>query len=253
MVSAQSGGIHDPDLNMQNTMSRRGSVHQAVCLLVWNKPQIAVLLETHISGDRAEAVCRQSGHDSWHRSEADEFQGRIWILWNSHKINIVIRRGWDTSWTFTAIYAYLRQQEREVLWNEVQQFGAAVQQPWLPASDFNETVNLKKRNHEGVKMLRRCGKFKNWIENNGLIDLGFSGHKFTWVKGNTEATQKCTRLDRALCNAEWRTQFQEGSVQHLLRNYSNHLPLLISTSGFAFDERSKAFPLPSCMDYAQEL
>jgi len=79
-------------------------------------------------------------------------------------------------------------------------------------------------------MLRRCDKFKNWIENNGFIVYG---HKFTWVKENNEATQKCVRLDRALCNVESRTQFQEGSVQHLLHNYSDPLPLPISTCGFA--------------------
>ncbi|KAJ8444073.1 LOW QUALITY PROTEIN: hypothetical protein Cgig2_030930 [Carnegiea gigantea] len=77
-------------------------------------------------------------------------------------------------------------------------------------------------------MLRRCDKFKNWIKNNSFIVYG---HKFTWVKENNEATQKCARLDRALCNVESRTQFHEGS--HLLYNYADPLPLLISTCGFA--------------------
>ena len=82
-------------------------------------------------------------------------------------------------------------------------------------------------------MLRHGKKFKHWINNNSFIDVGFSGQKSTWIKGNNASTQKCAQLNIALCNAEWRTQFQEGSVQHLLQNYSDHLPLLISTRGFA--------------------
>jgi len=52
-------------------------------------------------------------------------------------------------------------------------------------------------------MLRHCEKFKHGIGDNGFIDMGFSGHKFTWIKGNNASTQKCARLDKALCNAEW--------------------------------------------------
>ncbi|KAJ8446645.1 hypothetical protein Cgig2_002807 [Carnegiea gigantea] len=108
--------------------------------------------------------------------------------------------------------------------------------------DFNDTVSLEERNHGGLDMLRRCEKFKHWIENNGLIDLGYSGPEFTWTRRNSIETRKYARLDRALCNPTWRTRFQEGAVQHLLQNYSNHSPLLISTHGFMpVPERAKPF------------
>jgi len=94
--------------------------------------------------------------------------------------------------------------------------------------DHNDIINLAERNHGGIEMLRRCHRFKHWIENNGFIDLGFYGHQYTWVRDNNESTQKCERLDRALCNAKWRTRFQEGEVQHLLQNYSDHLLLLVT-------------------------
>ena len=78
-------------------------------------------------------------------------------------------------------------------------------------------------------MSRRCSRFKHWIENIGLIDLGFFGPKFTWARGLHPATRKEARLDRALCNTEWRLKFQEGAVRHLIRACSDHSPLLIST------------------------
>ncbi|KAJ8445417.1 hypothetical protein Cgig2_031230 [Carnegiea gigantea] len=64
-------------------------------------------------------------------------------------------------------------------------------------------------------MARRCTKFNNWIENNALIDLGFSGPKFTWVRGLGPSTKKSAHMDRALCNIEWRARFPEGGVKHL--------------------------------------
>ena len=81
-------------------------------------------------------------------------------------------------------------------------------------------------------MWRRCNRFKNWIDNNGLIDLGFSGPKFTWARGLTPDSRKEARLDRALCNNQWRVRFQEGRVRHLPQLGSDHSPLLISTEGF---------------------
>jgi len=54
--------------------------------------------------------------------------------------------------------------------------------PRLLAGDFNKTINLDERNHGGPKMSWRCTRFRHWIKNNGPIDLGYSGPKFTWSK-----------------------------------------------------------------------
>ncbi|XP_028091072.1 uncharacterized protein LOC114291225 [Camellia sinensis] len=39
------------------------------------------------------------------------------------------------------------------------------------------------------------------------------------------------RLDRAMCNAEWRTMFPEATVKVLHRTYSDHSPLVVYTQG----------------------
>ncbi|KAJ8444844.1 hypothetical protein Cgig2_008901 [Carnegiea gigantea] len=56
--------------------------------------------------------------------------------------------------------------------------------------DFNETISLDERNYGGSEMFRHCIRFKRWIENNALINLGFSGQKFTWIKGNNPSTHE---------------------------------------------------------------
>jgi len=103
----------------------------------------------------------------------------------------------------------------------------------LLASDFNETTSLDEPDHGGPAMQRRCSKFQCYIEDNGLIAIGFFGSKFTSIKGDNVETMKRARLDRALNNLASRANFQEGAVRHLIHNHSDHCPLLIDTSGFA--------------------
>ncbi|KAJ8420163.1 hypothetical protein Cgig2_021085 [Carnegiea gigantea] len=56
-----------------------------------------------------------------------------------------------------------------------------IRQPWLLMGNYNDTINLQER-IGCIEMLRCCDRFKHWIENNGFIDLGFSGHQFTWIR-----------------------------------------------------------------------
>ena len=77
-------------------------------------------------------------------------------------------------------------------------------------------------------MLRRCTRFRAWIENTCLVDLRFSGPKYTC----NDRTRKSTRLGSALCSLEWHTRFQNEAVLHLLWSHSDNLPLLIGTRGF---------------------
>ncbi|KAJ8450987.1 hypothetical protein Cgig2_032612 [Carnegiea gigantea] len=82
---------------------------------------------------------------------------------------------------------------------------ASFSHPWLLAGDFNKTRSLNKRDHGGPDM----------------------------VRGLSPSTKKSARLDRALCNMEWRARFPEGGVKHLVRNQSNHAPILILMAGFS--------------------
>lgn len=69
--------------------------------------------------------------------------------------------------------------------------------------------------------------FANWMMQKGLINLGFSGHKFTWSYGRSMDYKRVARLDRGLCDTEWRQRFPMASVKHLTHSYSDHCPLLL--------------------------
>ena len=133
---------------------------------------------------------------------------------------------------FTAVYGSQIESFRDGLWDELSTFILNNTRPWLLASDFNDTKSLEERMHCGQGLARRCTKFNHWIKNNGLIDLGFSGPRYTWCRGRDNRTRKYARVDRGLCNLAWRERFEEAGVRHLIQHQSDHCPLLISPFGF---------------------
>ena len=226
--------------NAQGARSRdflnvlRGHIHI-------HKLSIVALVETRVLGARAQAICEPTGFRNNFCIKARGFQGEIWVLWNSDELDIEVinsreqfvmikvHQQGQMDWLVTFVYASPHTSTRDSLWPELQQLASEYHRPWLLAGDFNETSSLEEWNHGGPEILRKCQRFKSWIANTGLIDLGYSGPKFTWARGLTPATRKEARLDRALCNVAWCVKFQEGTVRHLLQACSDHSPLLIST------------------------
>ncbi|CAL1367531.1 unnamed protein product [Linum trigynum] len=87
--------------------------------------------------------------------------------------------------------------------------------------------------------------FKNFVDDNALMDLDFKGYPFTW-KDNREGQRRVEeRLDRALCSALWRSKFRNALVFHELPIESDHWPLRLEMNGtkvrsnppFHFDSR----------------
>ena len=85
------------------------------------------------------------------------------------------------------------------------------------------------------------------MEDYGLADLGFSGHKFTWTNRRPGSAHTKQRLDRAMANRLWMKKFPASSMSHLFSHASDHLPILLKTmkdqqvrgrgtGGFRFEE-----------------
>ncbi|KAJ8446074.1 hypothetical protein Cgig2_017576 [Carnegiea gigantea] len=170
-----------------------------------HKPQIIALLETHVSGPSADVA--------FFCVEACGHQGGIWLLWDKEEIHLTLI---DSHTQFVTMEAtqrgeglgYLLQymqsppctHRREELWDKLRHFASRTAQPWMLEGDFNETRTLEEKDHGDSDMARSCQNFSHWIENNELLDLGFTGPRFTWSRGNSYCTRKNARLDRALCN-----------------------------------------------------
>lgn len=104
--------------------------------------------------------------------------------------------------------------------------------PSLIAGDFNYII----RSHE--KMGGRhyddsidFREFRRFIDDLGLIDLGYTGLRFTWYNNWIGMARVWERIDQALATTDWFQCFPRYKVQYLPRITSEHCLLLITIDG----------------------
>ncbi|XP_074314997.1 uncharacterized protein LOC141651174 [Silene latifolia] len=223
------------------------------------KPTVLALVETHMGCDHAIKMSTILGYKGHARVNANGFSGGIWLYWNTDIVSVTtvhehqqfitveIARIGEFPWFFSAVYASPDPSNRRELWAELESFAQNNNRPWLVAGDFNETRNLSERHGGDSNMARRCENFNNWIESCELIELAFSGSPHTWARGNSIETRQSARLDRAMCNADWGTVFEEAMVKHIPAFQSDHCPLFISPNGFVpINSVNRPFRFQAC-------
>lgn len=190
-------------------------------------PAVLVLLETRVPSLRADRIRQRTGYNRVTQVEAVGFSGGIWMFWredlvevevlppSSQSISVIIRRPRERDWLFSAIYASPNLTNREELCEYMRGVSQAHNLPWLVAGDWNEVANAGEKQGGAPVRQNRCRKFTQCIDDCELIDMGFSGPRYTWVNSQQGHRIIRERLDRALCNIAWREKFPEAWVEHL--------------------------------------
>lgn len=62
------------------------------------------------------------------------------------------------------------------------------------------------------------------------VDLGYSGNKVTWAKGQWGNAQIKRRLDRGVPSISWRLSFLKACISHLGAIKPDHAPILLDIS-----------------------
>lgn len=96
--------------------------------------------------------------------------------------------------------------------------------------DFNDYMNQTKK-RDGTFWFSRAAKFKANVDACDLMDLGCHGRLFTYVSKVHGAISTLVRLDRAMCNPQWRICFLEASVHHLPGTHFDHNRCFLSSMG----------------------
>ncbi|KAF7146649.1 hypothetical protein RHSIM_Rhsim04G0083800 [Rhododendron simsii] len=125
------------------------------------------------------------------------------------------------------VYASTEQLTRRELWRHIASKLGNDQEPCVIAGDFNDILfNEEKsggRDREGWEMQ----DFRNFIDDNDLIDVGYVGYPFTWNNKRGGRDNIRMRLDRAVVNPRWRVDFPNGALLHLKPGGSDHCPILL--------------------------
>ncbi|CAI0395768.1 unnamed protein product [Linum tenue] len=208
-----------------------------------NQPDFLILLEPQVSGISANRVCGKLGFPHIMRVEADGRRGGIWFCWKSDRftveltsacfqhLSVKVSTGFSQPFLITAVYASPRRSLQQHLWNSIQRISETNDLPWLLTGDFNSIRGPEEKSGPAsAATLRSCKVFNDRINKAALIDLGFTGPKFTWTRGDQASTYKASRIDRSLCNDGWNILFPDSTVTYLPRIHSDHHPLLTTVT-----------------------
>ncbi|XP_019175434.1 PREDICTED: uncharacterized protein LOC109170738 [Ipomoea nil] len=166
------------------------------------RPGILSLFEPKVSGAQANEICKKLGFSDWIRVEAVGFNGGIWVFWKDP-----VEENNQPPWLIASVYGSPTHHLRRRLWKDLRHSERNIAGPWLAAGDFNAVISRDETSNYSSFSAHRSSDFTSWIQEEGLIDLGFSGPNLTWVKNVCNGIPKGARLDRALCNTDWKLRF----------------------------------------------
>ncbi|KAL8159786.1 hypothetical protein V2J09_001323 [Rumex salicifolius] len=207
-------------------------------LLSKNKSDVLVLLEPQVSGTKAHEVCDSLGFSDNVRIEATGAAGGIWVLWNSSSTDLqVILENQNfihvkvkcarNDVHFFFVYGPPTPARRSIFWRDIEAAITRIFAPLFVGGDFNCILRMEERWGGSGGLSQDSPTFADLVDRLDLIDLGFSGSRFTWRRGPSEAPTVAKRLDRFFTNVVGRIGWEEAVVRHLPAIRSDHNPLFL--------------------------
>ena len=128
---------------------------------------------------------------------------------------------------FTGFYGHPEASRRGESWDFMRQLHASHSLPWFLIGDFNEILHSDEYWGSGSRPFNQIVEFTRVVDDCSLLDLGFSGLKFTWCNRRFEGNLVYARLDRGLHNLEWLQLFPKTKLSHVPFGFSDHMALLV--------------------------
>uniref|UniRef100_A0A2N9H633 CCHC-type domain-containing protein n=1 Tax=Fagus sylvatica TaxID=28930 RepID=A0A2N9H633_FAGSY len=189
-------------------------------LIKINNPDILILTETRLGGTRAAKLAATLPFAGFLSTKTIGFAGGIWCLWKSdaleldhlcsteQEIHVSVKvKDSNSSWLLSAIYASPRQAERRILWRNLSIIAANHDLPWVMIGDFNDIMSSEEKWGGNVPSHTRISEYRDCMNKCNMIDLGFSGPKYTWSNLHDISSLIMQRLDRAWANPSWSVLF----------------------------------------------
>lgn len=194
-------------------------------LMRQHKPDVVALLETKVCIQSMGFFFRNLGFTRDTFTDPNGRSGGIWVLWDPSKVSVFtiavtnqvihvkIQRNGYADWVFSAIYASPNPRLRDIFWEGLKEYASTNNLLWCAAGDYNEIASLEEtRSSAPDNSHGQRRKFMENINTCNLVDLGAAGPKFTWNNGRQGSANMQKRLDRGLCNEEWRSLFPEDEL-----------------------------------------
>ena len=144
-------------------------------------------------------------------------------------------------WRCTFVYGEPKVELRHKLWDQLRFVRAQWSGPWVCAGDFNEGLSRDEHLSKGTKGEHQMKLFRDCLEVCELVDLGYSGPKYTWNNRQEGDNNVKVRLDRAVANGQFMQLFDYWQVENIITSSSDHYVILLSFGSQPFSNQKKLF------------
>jgi exonuclease III len=217
-------------------------------LIIVEKPDLVLVAEPW--------VCFHSFHDRWlHRlgyklfalNNRDNLIPNLWCICKVSITPVVLEvddqfvaftcTEFDNMFGIAAVYASTCYIKRRQLWNKLSVLGNLHKIAWSFLGDFNVILGHHEYRGSFLPANLPMAEFQDWTSANELLHLPTRGAWFTWSNGRRGRAFTEKRLDRAICNMTWMNSCTMVSCSTLIKNKSDHFPILVN---FQFSSTSFA-------------
>lgn len=115
----------------------------------------------------------------------------------------------------TWIYGHPKMAQKKHTWTFLRRLVGLSDTHWLYFSDFNEILYPNEKIEGNDRSVNMISEFKEALHDWNLIDLGCKGYPFTWGYGRFGLDFIKERLDRCLCNKDWRDIYKDCTTINL--------------------------------------
>uniref|UniRef100_A0A803P5R9 Reverse transcriptase domain-containing protein n=1 Tax=Cannabis sativa TaxID=3483 RepID=A0A803P5R9_CANSA len=216
-----------------------------------HNPEVVILSEVRLPNTKFSRICNRLKFEGSHYVPPIGSAGGLGLCWmkgvncNIQFASCFLIIGEISSdppgcvWKLFGTYGPPHGNDKEQLWNQMGELALNADTPILLCGDMNGTL----KDSECYNYVRRSNPsryafdFRRMVQRVGLIDLGYLGPAFTWIKGGNGSqlggAVKRARLDHGLASPDWRILFPNAIINHLSATGSDHRPLLLDTTAGA--------------------
>lgn len=136
-------------------------------------------------------------------------------------------------WVSIVVYGAAHDDHKEDFLNEMLSTCSSVDVPYIIGGGYFNIIRGMQEKNKKHGNLKFVAKFNDVINSLGLREVDMGGGKYTWTNKQRHPTLE--KLDRVLMSFSWEDLYPLVSVRKLVREVSDHNPLLLSTG---MEERS---------------
>ena len=207
-------------------------------LLLTHKPDFVFISEPWMNFEAfPSSWLHRLGLKIFSLNERRNLQSNLWCICSLH-INptVVDLDDQQVSFSFvhnntvlftSAIYASTSNLRRKELWNKLNLLQAQHDAPWSFIGDFNTILGAHEHNGSFSPARPPMLDFQNWTDRFDLLHIPTRGAFFTWDNGREGRRHTKRRLDRVVCNQSWIDFCSSISCNTLMKDQSDHYPLLM--------------------------